>query len=441
MQLYGWDTVFATSTAHANEALAQSKEAIALPFKHTDGDITVSGSAAGWSIVPGGSGQLIHLKVDIANGEYKDGDETTEISGIGVVLEISLKLAPASSPDTGAFKTDEPPQKLFLQFDLRTVNKLTPDSALGWSAPRGAGAVTPVRIDDPSGKLGELDKMIISDAIAAFLVERSQYISTVLAEIDLVKHGETGWLAPTDTAYAYVERQDGVGALSIFSVTDGRSIENIERSIDPTLITADAEGYFAISPQMFLRNVILPMMPGAFGNGAKAKNFTFDVKANAIRNVGHLKANKTKGYQPMIHSVTTTIKGGSLHTAVSGKCDMNFMGVEMSFSVSAVSPLTYDPKSQKIGFKEDPEPTSTHSYSIPFWTRALWYALAILPGVIMDVVVSMISKSIANGLTGQTGNLMLAKNPPRTVHWAGAKEMQVKQAGLADAFFMRGVFN
>ncbi len=442
MQLYGWDTVFASSIAHANEALAESREAIALPFEHHDGDVTVRGSAAGWSIVPGGSGQLVHLKVDIENGEYRDGDETTDLSGIGVVLEISLKLAPLSDAGTenGAVKAG-PPEKLYLQFDFRTVNKLMPKTALGWAAPRGSGAVTPIRIDDPSGKLGDLDKIIISDAVAAFLVERSQHIATVLAEIDLVRHDESGWLAPTETAYAYVERQDGFGALAVFSVTDGRAAETIERVIDPALITTDAAGFFAMSPQMFLRNVILPMMPKAFGNGAKGKDFSYDAKHNRIVNTKALKANKVKGYQPMIKSLAMTVKGGALHMSASGKCDMNFMGVEMTFSVSATSPLTYDPKTQSIGFKSDPNPKSSHDYTIPPWTRVLWYALAVLPGVVMEIVVPLIASSIAGGLTTQAGNLMLAKNPPRTVHWAGTKEMTVNQAGLADAFFMRGVFS
>ena len=442
MQLYGWDTVFASSIAHANEALAESREAIALPFAHRDGAVSVRGSAAGWSIVPGGSGQLVHLKVDIDNGEYKDGDTVTDISGISVVLEISLKLAPLSdtASENGALKAD-PPQKLFLQFDLRAVNKLAPKTALGWSAPRGNGAITPVRIDDPSGKLGELDKIIISDAVAGFLVERSRHITTVLAEIDLVRHDDGGWLAPTETAYAYIERQDGFGALAVFSVTDGRPAEGIERVIDPALITTDAAGFFAMSPQMFLHHVILPMMPKAFGNGAKAKDFTYDAKHNRIVNAKHLKANKVKGYQPMIESLVMTVKGGALHMSASGKCDMNFMGVEMTFKVSATSPLTYDPKTQRIGFKSDPNPKSSHDYTIPPWTRVLWYALGILPGVVMEIVVPLIASSIATGLTTQAGNLMLAKNPPRTVHWAGTKEMTVNQAGLADAFFMRGVFS
>jgi hypothetical protein len=77
-----------------------------------------------------------------------------------------------------------------------------------------------------------------------------------------VSPATNGWLTPVHSDYYYADAGDGsTGYLAILSVTSDRDISQLDRKIDPALIDDSSSMFFAVSPELFLKNVIQPVIP------------------------------------------------------------------------------------------------------------------------------------------------------------------------------------
>src|SRR3954454_20448278 len=113
MDLFGWDTVFVAAVDKINQALAGAGDVLIQTFTFTEDGVRASGTFGAWSIVPGGSGELLHLCFPIASGQFTraPGVPAINLAGSKVVLQVPLRwLEGQDAKDTRE-----------LAFDLREV--------------------------------------------------------------------------------------------------------------------------------------------------------------------------------------------------------------------------------------------------------------------------------------------------------------------------------
>lgn len=425
---FGWDTVFACTIDHANRALATSTEALGETLEFEEGGLRIDARLGAWQLVPGGSRQLVHMQVAIATGMLYQGGATIDLAGVAVILEVSLQLLPVApnAPDAVA--------KRRLTFKFVAVNTDTKK--------HGPGLVTFIRVVDPRGDLSPLQQALVGEAVARHLVDDAASVAFAFAEIDLVDHGSESWLCPTHSDYCYVETEGGRALFCIVGVISGHIAEGIEPSVDPGLLDAVHEGFFAISRDSFMQHAVLPMLVGAYP-GSTLKSFTYTPATGAITNTEPCSIGKVKGYAPKLNALRVTADRGSLVLHAKGACDMNFLGVSMTFTADARLPLTFDAQRQAISFKADPKPAHSIAYDIPLGVRALILAGGGLVGflVVEELIVPLIYGGIAESLSKRVGQSMLTQNSVRSTHWTGTKQFTAQEAGLDEAFYLRGRFD
>ena len=224
--------------------------------------------------------------------------------------------------------------------------------------------------------------------------------------------------------------------MAVLSVTTRRPIDQLPRTIDQGAISGGHTGSYLISDVLFLRNVILPFLPTAYG--APSSAFILDEAAHAIRNTGRFETIPVKSgaitYRPVINNLVVTTDGEGLLTTLDGSCDLK-AGINMTFGIRTRNRSSFNAASKSIVFLPDPNPQSHHSADIPWY---FWF-LGPIAVLITELVVKLIADSIASQLDSLARDaLSIARNPPQSVQWTGAHPLDVKTAGVNGAFFMMG---
>lgn len=185
MDLYGWDTGYATTIAEVNKALADP-QAVLRSFAVTEQGMTVQGSFGPWSIVAGGAGELLHLQTAITSGTITGGGApNADLAGLAVLLEINLQFLPSKLPS-----------QQDLGFSFKRVGKP--------GQPSAPGVVTPLRVLDPDKKLSFLQEAVLGAAVAQCLVDKASAISFAFASIGVAPPAATA-KAPTGASFSYSE--------------------------------------------------------------------------------------------------------------------------------------------------------------------------------------------------------------------------------------------
>lgn len=418
MDLYGWDTGYATTIAEVNQALADPAARPA-GFNVTAQGMTVQGQFGAWSIVPGGSGVLLHLQTAITSGSISGGGAATaDLAGLAVVMEINLLLLPSHLPGG-----------LDLKFNFKTVGKT--------GTPSAPGVVTPMLVLDPAKKLAFAQTAVFGASIAQSLCDQAAAVSFAFANINLVAPaGSPTWLTPVSCAYSYYQTDGGAGFLVVLSATDSRNTDNISRKIDPALATGSGNGFYAISEALFLQHVIQPILPTIYP-GTDASYFHFDAAngvINATRAIG-LPGTQSGAitYYPEITSLQIGVKGSNVTVAVSGDCDLK-MGMSMTFSVSSSSASSVNASTGELSLAKDPHPSESHDSHIPWYD----YLMGPLPDIIMAIVVPAVADGIASGLSSQISGMQFASAGAQNVHWAGMKKFTINGGELNSGFRLWG---
>ena len=148
MDLFGWDTIFATTLSKANQALRAGMANLVSSFTFSESGFDLTGAFAPWQMVTGGAGKLLHMQVPIVSGTMKSGSGSIDLAGLSVTVEVSLQLLPSQA---GAGASD-------LRFNFSSVGS-TPGSAT-------PGLVTPLSISDPQNRLTSVQQRIVMGAVA-----------------------------------------------------------------------------------------------------------------------------------------------------------------------------------------------------------------------------------------------------------------------------------
>jgi len=419
MDLYGWDTGYATTIAEVNKALADP-QTVLRSFAVTEQGMTVQGSFGAWSIVAGGAGELLHLQTAIASGAITGGGApNAELAGLAVLLEINLQFLPSKLPS-----------RQDLGFSFQRVGKP--------GQPCAPGVVTPLRVLDPDKKLSFLQEALLGAAVAQCLVDKASAISFAFASIGVAPSADS-WLTPVTCGYAYFQTGAGDGYLVVLGATDARDTSRLSRQIDPELVTGAGSGFFAISEALFLQYVIQPVLPSVYP-GTDATCFRYDaahkrIDATKPIGVGGVKSGAIT-YNPKITALSITVSGGNVVASASGNCDLG-IGMSMTFSVTSTSASSFDVAKAELSLAKDPNPKESHDSHIPWYD----YLMGAIPDIIMAIVVPVVADGIASGLSSAVKGMSFAKAGPQSVHWAGMKSFVISGGQLNSAFRLWGQLN
>jgi hypothetical protein len=427
MNLNGWDTAFAIDFSVANAALARNQGSLLVGFSIDDPEglqVRAEGSFGGWQIAEGGSGQFITVRMPVVDGwlELASQGGRVDLAGTTFVASVALDLIPSALPDAQD-----------LRFDVTTAGKV--------GQPPVPGAITPIRMDDPDGRLDDFQEALLLAALATYVAQNADRISFVFATVNLVPPQSDSWLTPVRSAFSYADRTDGSGgALVILSVTDDRPIDNLPRTVDGALLARDHQAAFGISQALLLEHVIMPSLPPAFGHGATPASFTYDDQTGQIVNLQSLGMNSVRwgaiDYDPEIRTVRLGIDGSDLRARYEGYCDLK-AGISMTFWIEPVNPIVYDGGTQALAFLADGDPKSDYDADIPWY----WWLGGPIVRAIVGMVVPAIASGIADSLTSSVGSMLSpARNPPTSIRWQDTEDLQIATARVDGDFVMTGDF-
>ena len=418
MNLYGWDTGYATTINRLNKVLADPKGVLS-SFSFAEQGWTIQGQFGQWSIIEGGAGQLLHLQTVIQSGTISgEGTANAELSGISVQFEINLQFLPSELPNHKK-----------LAFNFKRVGKT--------GTPSGPGVVTPLRVIDPNKKLSFTQTAVLGAGIARCLVDKSPSISFAFAQLNLVPpNTDDSWLTPVECGYTYYETGGGASYLVILSATNKRDTSNLPRQVDSNLISGSGDVFFGISESQFLQHVILPVLPKVY-SGTDTSYFKFEAEDNTIKNSKPIKlAGIKKGaitYHPKITQLTINVLGSTVESDASGSCDMK-MGISMTFNIAGTSASSFNPATAQISLAKDPHPRKSHKAHIPWY---LWF-MGPIPDIILAIVVPIVADGIAEGLDSAIKKMSFVKAGPQNVQWPGMKKFTITGGGLNGGFQLSG---
>jgi len=424
MNSFEWDTVFALNSDQVNKALSNSWNQLPQNFDYSEDGCHMSGEFNPWTVVNGGSGSLLHLELPVARGSIAlDSSKPADLAGVAAVVEVDMRLLP-SSTKAG---TQE------LRMNLKQAVKP--------GTPGGEGLVVPITVLDPQGKLGQTYSSLFLEGMARWMVANANRITYVFAEINFAKPDSNSWLTPVQCAFVYADREDKSkpGYLGILSVNSNRDICKLERKIDPAILPVSAQlnaGYL-ISGDLFLENVILPLMPQMYP-GTSPGIFLFSTADHQIQNTVKFPTEKVKSgaiwYYPEIKHLKVYIVGGEMRTSIQGDCNL-YAGISMTFTLDIKNTMSFDHGTQTVRLNPDPSPHGEHDADIPWY---FWF-LTPIGEAVTQIVVAAISDSIAQSLKSDL-SINVEGIPTQSVHWTGAgQEMKVTQAGLNACFYMQGI--
>lgn len=417
MDLHGWDTAYATRIGRLNDALA-APGATLDGFQAEEDGWVMQGVLGTWRIVPGGAGVLLHLEVPIVTGSLRGPDQAeVSLAAVSVLLEVNLQVLPSHLPGEASLR---------FRFQQRGTAGSNP-------AP---GSVTPLRVLQAE-HLSFIQQAMLGAGLADSLVQQAPAIAFSFASISVVPPGATGsWLTPRSCAYAYSQTDGGEGHLVVYGATSERNTDALPRQVDPALLAGQSDACFAISAELFLRNVIQPVLPKVYP-GADGSAFAFDATRQAVYNTRAIGMGDVKSgaitYHPQIQSLSITASGSRLDIRIEGDCDM-YMGMSLTFAITSHASCVFDPDRATLTLLPDPHPEVTHSSHIPWYD----YLMGPLADVIMAIVVPLVADGIASGLTSAMQDMSFANAGPQSVHWAGMKAFTIQGGELNTAFRMWG---
>lgn len=418
MNMNGWDTVFVASIDAINASLARATAKLIQKFRFAQQGFSVSGSFGTWSIVEGGSGELLMLQIQISSGSMQMAADAPSInlSGLSAQLLVSLQLLPSKTTAGG--------QSLLFDF-----------KAVGPANQGGTGVVSPHDIVGGTN-LTLVQKAALGNAIASALVQHASDISFVFASLNPTQAGGVPWMQPTYSRYAYLAPAGTLASLAILSVTSNRDVTVLPLLVDPTILQGKGNAGLAISPALFLQNVLAPTLLASF----KASGTLMVNVAGVLVNSGQLAlpelSRSGEDYHPHIDSLTAAVSDNQVQVALNGSCDMH-MGVSMTFNASSNLGVAIDAQGKALSFSNIGTPTFHNDVDIP-WYDHLFDIISPAAEIILQVTVAAISSQLGGGISDITSAENFVQNASTMVTWAGGGGFQAQSGSLAGAFCMRG---
>lgn len=393
-------------------------------FDYEESGIKITGTFDAWQIIKGGSDTLIHFQTPIKSGTLTAIGQTFDLAGVQPVMELQLDFIENTSVQG----------EKNLQFNCNVVGTKVGDKT--------SGAVTMVN-PDISGKLAGMGASILQDNLPKCIIANKAKLAYIFASIG--NPSKQSWLTPKRFVYLYSEPVSGnEGSLVVLGTVTDRDISGLQKNVDSSVLTGTYNYYFMMSSELFLQYIVMPGLPNSYGHGTTAS--TFKMTGNAITNNGDIGCDAQKWgliwYYPGISSLNVGIQSGSLVTNASGRFDITGLAnAYVTFSIGSTNPCKFHPDQKTISFDADPNPTQNYDKVIPWydWIGAAFGGLIILGIVagVMYAVTGAVASAVSSAINA-SGNISVANNVPYNVAWNGLTTFDVKDAGLSDAFYMKG---
>ena len=439
MQNYGWDVVCACSGSYINRQLQQSTDQLITSFTYEDSAVKVTGQFGPWQIVPGGSGPLLQFETPITQGAvlFKKIDNVTiPLNGTIPLVQMQLNLAKGKN------------QTILnsLVFNCTTAGKRQGDTT--------PGAVTVIN-PDTTGTLAKLPEAerpeaamaaaLLANALTNVFLQNVAQLNFVFANVLPVPVGQNAdWLMPVSAAYAYQQPDDNsLGGIAILGVLDTSSIDSLPRNFDTGLLLNKDFG-FLLSARAFMKNVILPALPGAFRGNCNVNDLALNPDNSITMARGFNLNSVTVGlidYTPNVTALNYHIDDNSIRCYVATSTDIT--GLTQAYvtnSVTSNNASSFNVATRALSFLNDPNESTTRNSYIPCWEKVL----GSLTLGIMNVVIEAISLAIqdsAGNVTSSTTAQALGSVAPGLVSWSGQSSINVNAGGLADNVYMQGSLN
>ncbi len=402
MTLNGWDTASITDVALVNESLAARQNELITEFDFREGSLHFHGRFGAWEILPGGSLQLLNIRIPIKTGRLEGlprRPRRVDISGVSLILKIALRLLPA--PD-GSGKSD-------LLFDFE--NKLSVN---------GEDPVLPLDIEDPTGRLNDMQKTMLRTAAAACLSAHGGDVSFVFASVESRGSTTTDVLATPHSDWCHVITSEGRQYLAVLGALSPP--KGGINSFDPALITKPGSAYLVLSNRMFIQRLLLPTLVADFRPKTQ-----FAANAVQVRNKRPIPLPPQKyglsELRPIINSIVFSMKATALSVKVSTKTDIG-LGAILTCNIDMTMPFVFDAKKREVSFRPDPKPKESHTANLPGILDALiGWLIRIIVGF-FDQPIHDLAVSIARGM--QKFN----SKGVSTANWTGVRDFQVGDAAL-----------
>jgi hypothetical protein len=407
VNLHGWDTVSAVSVAALNDALAAGQSRLITSVEVDEPDVLVRGRLGPWRILPGVAGAFLNVELPIEQvvaARLPGAPGESDITGVSVVVQIALKLLPAADG-----------RRRELRFDLSK------------DEPLGASAVTCTEVLDPQGRLPELARAVLGQAVSAAVAAHGDTVTYVFASIGGVETG-AGWLDSSASDWCYVETVDGAAYLAILGVVGGRSDDEPARVVDPAALDGRPKALLAISESALLNGAVLPHLRQSWFKDMKPQ---FSGKAVVGTAAKRLPTQRSWPFYltPYIDRLNVSVAGNALVSECRGHCDMS-LGTRLDYTVTTTMPFSFDAASRKARFLPDKSPKATHTMHLPG-------VLDSLVGWFVRWIVSFFADQIDAPLQAVAGAVQSVSSPPVGVTgWLGVR-FEVTHAELSTSLVFR----
>jgi hypothetical protein len=416
VNLFGWDTASTLSLDAMNPRFGAAT-ASDTSFSTSIGSITLRGQFGPWAIERGGSGQYVNIAIPLTAGSL-GGPQPADFHDITVHLEAVLRF---NSVDNGA-------QALALHLGQYVEE--------GGSDP-SIGPVYLLGVDDPAKQLNALQRPLLGKLVAHMLVANAHAYEHVFATSGLLGTGTPDWLVPSALAYVYTDGRQG-GWVTIVAATYRRDVSGLQAAVDEALVAGDGNAAIAISGGLFLRYVLMPLLPAAFTLAGSAPSFGWNGIEMRVESMGSIPAGKTHygliDYYPQVDSIHVSLVGETLTTQIAGSCDL-YMGIGLTYTVALQHHAVFQPKTGTLALVSAGPPASNHSVT---GAGAMVPGIAGLIALIVGGIATWIGSAVSSSLSGSLGDLTITRVPPLSVQWSGVSDFTITAAGLDDGLWMRG---
>ena len=426
MDLYGWDVVYACSSDFLNVQLAADPDGFAKSFSYSDSAIAVDGTFGTWRIVPGGAGTILRFELPIVTGKVVIVESGTSVPLDGAVPLVEMQLAFGDTNTTGA---------------PLTLNCTTVGKRPGDTTPGAVSVVDP----DTTGTLarepsGAVAAALLVAGLSNTLIAHASALNFVFASLLPAPSTDVAWLRPARQAYCYQQPSGGsLGGMAILGVLDDRDITDLPRNYDGKLLAGSDFGY-VLAGNQYLRNIVVPALPGAYGGSASPGNFR--VTGETIGLASGFSLNSVRvgliNYTPEVTSFSMEIQDTRMQCYLDSTTDITgLIDAYVTNSVTAHNESHFDPTARKLSFLSDPKKSVTSDKHIPWWEEFIGTLTLGIMNAVIDGISLAIEDAAADAVASKDASA-LGQIGPGLVTWHGQPTLTITGGGLEDNIYMVG---
>lgn len=410
MQTKGWDTISIVRQESVNSDMAASWPTLDHEFSYAPSEgYSLQGVFDCWSVINGGGGRLLRLRMPIRSGSFDTGGTSRSLTGAAAIIEVTLSLLPQSA---GQMQL----KSAFLH-KANQLNELQGDEG-GWL--RG------ITLQDPSGMLGPLATVVL-DGICNYLVEHPEQFTHTFATINFSKNSAPEWARPRKSTYAYLDS----GFLAIMAVCTDREIGGLPLDIDVSGISPGGQSCYVLSARMVLEHLILPGLLQLY-QGANPADYRFN--ESQIVNIPNLRMKAIKSgliwYTPIVFAGRNParILGDNIAIDYQGDCDL-YAGIDMKWKGWVRMKLVLN--GNTINFAKQAS-NFNKEVDIPWYLS--WLLLVV--GLITKIVAAFISDDLISSIANRGGSVKA--DAIDCVSWSNATHT-AQSSYLAEALVIKYV--